>query len=237
MKSRKPVTLFLTLILSIFLIVSSNAESLDIPRISESLSLRGGIKSGMSLNEVIQFESNNGNTDYSSGKERSELIYKKEIHYSTNIAGYDYSTLFYFFDKQSTCMGVGYIFGDGDHPVNGEKIHDEMYSTLVQKYGEPLSKNELLSDNLYSPLLNFAFYTQSMMKMLGRSYSIHDFSQWLIAYEDCYLLIDLYLTTPQGSSPMLNTGYRFLNESELKTIIGNDLNTQNEMNEKRQNDL
>lgn len=232
---------FVAIALALFMMlvqVSSYAAS-DIPRVNGNLELRGGIHFGMTLSDVVAFEQGKGNSNYKTNTADDE-IYEYDIDYTTTIAGVNssYGHLRYYFGQQDSLIGMGYMFGEGDHPVNGNNIYDEMYSTMVQKYGEPMSKDALISSSPYTQELYDSLYMQSLMKMIGKSYTVKNVAQWLVAYDDCYLLIDMHISIYSSTSnPFLHIGYRLFSEAELQALIGNDVSTQEESNQQRNNDL
>ena len=227
------------LIILILLVQTSFAEALEIPHIDGNMELRGGIYFGMTLADVVKFEESKGNVDYETTSS-DDKIYTKRIDYTTEIAGVDnnYSHLRYFFDQQDVFVGMGYNFGEGNHPVNGKEIYDEMYATIVQKYGEPKTKDSLISSSVYTQELFDSLYMQALSKSFGSSYSVMDLAQWLVSYDDCYLLIDMHITQYSPSSnPFLNIGYRVFRDSEYQSLIENDIGETEEYNQKRNDDL
>lgn len=236
----KKITMsILSLVLAMVMV--SSAFALDIPHIDGNLELRGGVTFGMKQDDIVAFEKGKGNTSYeTSTDDDNSKIYDHRIDYKTEIAGVGNSNshLRYFFDKQNNFQGMSYHFGEGDHPVNGNSIYNDMYQTIVQKYGEPMTKDALISSSLYSQELFDSLYSKELFKMLGYDGSVTDVAQWLVAYDDCYLLIDMHISKLKSTSnPFLKIGYRVFSESELQEIIGNDINTQQETNQKRNDDL
>ena len=237
---KKVSSFVLALFLMMICTSTSYAEIPNIPHISENLELRGGISYGMTKNEVTQFETEKGNTDYKTKDSSDAKVYNYCIDYTTEIAGVNsqYSHLTYYFDEQNNLLGMGYSFGDGDHPVNGNNIYDKMYSTIVQKYGKPMSVGDLISSSIYSQILYDSLYMKAILKMAGVNSPITKVAQWIIAYDDCYLLIDIHIWAFDSSSdPFLNIGYRLFSESELRSLIGNDAAKQQETDQKRNDDL
>lgn len=234
---KKVTVSILSLILAVLMV--STAFALDITHIEGKLELRGGIAFGMTEDDIVKVEAEKGNTGYNTvTDDDNSKIYDHRIDYKTEIAGIGNSHLRYFFDKQNNFIGMSYHFGEEDNPVNGNNIYSDMYQTIVQKYGEPMTKDALISSSLYSQELWESLYNQQLFKMIGYNGTVTDVAQWLVAYDDCYLLIDVHVSTLKaGSNPFLHVGYRVFSEAELQEVIGNDISTQEEADQKRNNDL
>ena len=115
---KKCLMSIISLVLAMLMV--SPAFAMDIPHIEGKLELRGGVAFGMMQDDIVKFEKGKGNTGYDTVTDDDDSqIYDHRIDYKTEIAGIGNSHLRYFFDKQNNFIGMSYLFGEGNSPVNG----------------------------------------------------------------------------------------------------------------------
>lgn len=198
--------------------------------VADEFSLRSGIKFAMSEQEVRTVEKGNGNNvnpeEVASNADESI----KKLQYSgVSIAGLDNCTLSFFFSKDGKLQEVGYYLGpNGSAPPSG--TYEVMKETLINKYGEPTinATGSMLDLVPYGLADNLLLY-----QLLGGS--LNDLCQWLVEYDDCVVLIDLYNFGLKTLKPYVE--YRMYTKEEVQSVINNKTEQLENQENARNNDL
>ena len=198
--------------------------------LGDVFTLRGGIKYSMSEAEVRATEKNNGNnvSPEESATSTDESI-KKLTYNGISIAGLDACTLYYYFSKDDRLLEIGYYLGpNGKAPPSG--TYEAMKETLVNKYGTPTIDStgkmlDLVPYGLANSLLLF--------QLLGGN--LNDLCQWVVEFDDCVAIIDLYNFGLQTLKPYVE--YRLYTKEEVQSAINQRTEERRDQEDARNNDL
>lgn len=228
---KKITALMLSMVMIILSVTSASA--MEIRQMDGNMQFRNGITYGMTMEDVIAFENSKGNTEYETSENDDAEVYSRSISYSSEVGG-EPATLMYHFDQKDTLIGMDYNFASDNN--KDQNKYNKMYTSIVQKYGEPMEKGDIISSSLYSITLYENLRTWASYQYLGiNSYKLTDIAQWIVSFEDCYLLIDIHYKSSYGYQ--LCIGYRLFSETELENLLKNDQETIEEENQQRLNDL
>lgn len=235
---KKAIVYILTLTILI-LGTTANAASinLEIPKVEGSFSVRNGILFGMSGKEVEQIEKKQGSEEaIDSGN------WKKYIVYEGSVAGYSQSTIHYYFvdnNNMEDLYSFDYMFGmyDSWSASAATKVFNEMADAIINKYGKPIytAKDEVLF-----PILSSAY---NYLGVVDDFYDLRDFSQWIVEYDDEYVVIDVVLSQMNRSiisseyPYYCHVGYRRISKQEFEQIISQIETTQQNNEDAKNNDL
>lgn len=182
--------------------------------IEGDFSVRNGIKMGMTIQEIQEIELHENGNNPPSGMwgistAKTETMGRTTMmNYSEKVlAGIEcekaMSSLVYYVGNDGL-ISIVYCFGS-----QGNDTYDELFSTLKEKYGEPLINNQDELLPLITPAYNPYFYEN------GR-YRIKTHAEWLLDYDDTYIVLDLV----HYNDNHMYLGYRgILKETEIKPAI------------------
>lgn len=229
---RKTIFLIICMMIcGIMLSTCSVAETSDVSnykRIDGDFSIRNGIFFGMTPTDIIKREDGKG-------EENSNFPEFINIGYSgfDSLAGIpiehnNSDVITYRFDKWTNeLMEISYWFGYYDY--NGTKYFSELKNNISNKYGNPTHDND--GEIFPSPTTKF----ESDINFLSgtKSYDISNYSEWIVQYDNYYVLIDLYLISGP-SSDELSMGYKIITNEEMasyeKGVVQNQQDRMEEIN-------
>lgn len=202
-------------VILIFCLISSSAE---VTKIDGSFTVRNGISFGMTEQEINTIEvevnglqegtiNNDSLNGYTTLEFRAESIAGIEIVHAMG------RTIEYYFNTTDGKMeSIEYFFG-----YKVENHYEDLKKSIMNKYGNPLHDNDggifgIITPSLRTALLSIQY---------GMLYSgISDYSEWLVQFDDYYMIIDLYTATAKsGSGTTLNLAYRFISIDEIQKYI------------------
>lgn len=212
-KSKSRIVIIILILLSICTSCSpKEAEK------AENFRIRDGITYRMTTDEVKAFEDSLGNADL------LHETFESQLHYfHLTVAGIAQSSIEYKFDEDDFLYEIAYRFEDISMQSPYERpaaIFFEVKERLTQSYGEPIYAGDGKIHPLHSD--DYGFY----LRMTNRdsAYKILDYSEWLIEYDDCWVVIDLSLVKMGGH--YCTMAYRTVSHEDMKLVqesIQNDL--------------
>lgn len=234
----KKVTVVL---LACLLIVMFNHSLAEAPMINEDFTIRNGIHFGMTHEEVQASEKAYGTSDEKTYEYTCDETYNptnyatQYVYVDTTILGYPGSNVSYFFDDDGNMMSFSYALGKvKGSGVSSAEAYTDVNALLTEKYGTPFAIDKAISEEIVTCSMSEDIFSTELSKAFGQNCYVKDIRQWVVKYNDCYVLIDLYVEKMFSDSPeVCHVGYRV-----LPSDIGNELQSQQEVNEgKRQTDI
>ncbi len=201
---KKTVSVFLVLTIFIVCIIGS--------AIAEDFSVRNGIKFGMSKKEVNSIEKSIGSIKLGAFGEFPDIL-----EYEGSVAGEE-SIIQYCFSENGLTL-INYDIGKGSaEKKNISPSREDMFyslkDTLTKKYGEPVSSdNTIIPDSLNGDLLR-----------LHRKTAAFDKNEWLVEYDNYFVIILETIDTEKGKLPgstfnytnqPLNLTYLYITKEEI----------------------
>lgn len=185
---------------------------------AEDFSVRNGVKFGMTEEEVLKIEIENGTTHYESKDLGTKFHYLDCFQLS--IAGFDKSGIWYIFNKKTNKLDdIEYFF------LN-TSVFSELADMLREKYGEPLNSSFTNGKVWESPSYRMSCAVKYPQKL--------QYYEWIVPFDDCYTLIDVmyYVEYEYGIvlDPHLFITYKYLEKSEVEKLI-------NQQEEEKDRDL
>jgi len=208
-------------------------------------SLRNGLRFGMSVEEVRSLEKDYGtSTDGTINPPERENLnptgYLKMLKYwPVTMMDCSNGALHFYFDSNDKLMSIGYEFNAGTaNSPSYSTVFSEMKTLLNNKYGTPCNDNDFMSPELTTSMLSDDIISYTLMHSEGSRPSFRALNQWIVEYDDYYVLIDLYSVTWFSDLPTdTYLGYRVLSPEELTEIL-KKIESENDAQEtKRQNDF
>lgn len=184
----------------------------DTTKMEGEFSIRGGVKFGMTIEEVQAIEGTGKIWEdwnsYVLGNVTS-LSYHEDSLAGISCQG-GFNNLEYYFGVDDNLRGIRYWYGFFSSAL-AKDYFDELYEALSQKYGEPLDDSNALAGVFASPACDSFFEGSVTIPMI---------SQWMIEYDDSYVIIDLIIqstgTHSKTFEPMI--GYREITQEEMNSI-------------------
>lgn len=206
------VCLFLTLTFS------ANAEW-ELPVVDEEFSIRNGISSGMTKEEVLAVEKTNGNIPTSN---REDYVSFWELPFLEGIAN-----LRYYFTKDDQLRSFAYFDLEDSH-----KFAD-IYEALNEKYGEPMLTTEfsmfstaIWNDSSLTAMNDFSntwsvdtLSCNTNSSTTDDSMWISNYVVWLVKYNDCAIVIELAEVTTRSRDKYLNLGYASITHEQMEAWL------------------
>lgn len=170
---------------------------------NEVFSIRNGITYQMTESEIMKretatfFEKQSGN----------------RLSYKGTMEGFRDAQLWYTLDEENKLYELRYRLDMNSYNMKPDASYQKVYLSLLQKYGSPFYS---FADGEFLPIRSSAV-----------DYKIKNYSEWLIQYQDCYVVVDLVCTySTIVSHYFVFLGYRMLNQEECSQIV-DYLNTAN----------
>lgn len=225
----------------------------EIKVIDEEFEIRSGIRYGMTIAEAKAIEDTNGkkcdDLEFSAGLVSYSGISiagipNSDLHFSGN--GFDnnkwlscilegISPLEYVEDYiySAQLRMIHYDFGGVKTADQAKTIFETMNESLTAKYGTPFttSIDKRLSIESAAPILDNFKHSDWRSKN-----QIIDFSEWLVAYKDCYVLIS-EIAYDSYDYATCNLIYRFVSYEEMDSIITENQRFMNQMESEMTSDL
>lgn len=227
MKGEISMKKIFSLILIVALLITGTAFA-EFTKMDGDFSIRGGVKFGMTPEEVKSIETN----PPASEGEEDKYFYLgyQNIDSLAGIPIYRAKSdiIRYMFSKsENKLYGVRYWFGYYD---STKQYFEELCSTIANKYGQPLHYND---GQTFSRTTSI--FSNSMGYVSAGIYRLGYFAEWVVEYSDYYVIIDVY--TLNASSEQLNVGYEYISKEEMAQIISDAISDEQEKNEQRNNDV
>lgn len=206
--------------------------------------IRNGLRFGMSIEEVCSLEktygtSIDGTIESPENESYNPTGYLKMVKYNpVTLMDYSQSTLSFYFDNSEKLMSIGYVFGiSSDNPPSYATVFSEMKTLLTNKYDAPYNDNDFVSPNLTTSMFSDDIANYALYNSMGMGSSFYALNQWIVEYDDYYVLIDLYSWNMFANVSHTYLGYRILSPEELTKIL-EEIESENKVQEtKRQNDI
>lgn len=201
---------------------------------ADSFSIRNGIAFGLTKEEVISIEKNNGLNEYEKNDSKYDpILYPgyDVIKYTVSSiggikAGLPNGQIVYCFNSSGELDVIIYEYGmilNPDHNESYTSIRDALFS----KYGDPLTENE----NKYI----FTTHTYKRFNSVHgiRGGRVFHNAQWDQKYDDNYVIIDLIEYTRSSGADVadIQVEYSRMSHEEMSEILSQG-KTQEEKNER-----
>lgn len=236
MKRNRFLAITVVMVLVLLIPYMSIAEA-TIPYFNGPYSVRSGIQFGMSIDEVSALEAKNqtGTPRMDEPGKYGELSNVTKMYYQVpslagievplTVAGKVPESLGFIFDAEGHLFEIKYSFGLSDSST-ARGIINKLDALLTQKYGKALHA----ADGNVFPL-----FSASLYDLLLFGYNI-TLNQWLVEYEDCYVVIDNYYYQNSKGKYGVYLAQRMLEkdgvEQKLKALkIQSDTYAQQEQND------
>lgn len=233
----------LLLVIACFVSGSALAET-DIKIIDDEFEIRSGIRYGMTMAEAKEIEDKNGvecsNMEYSTGGITYENISiagipNSWLRFSGN--GFDYEKYFDYILNDESPMEyleeyintaplamIEYNFGGIGTADQAKAVFSIMNGSLISKYGEPFTTD--FNSRLSIETTSF----------LDKYNDLDAFSEWLVKYQDCYVLISL-IANGGSRTTFCILLYRFVSFEEMDSIVAKNQEFLNQMATEMASDL
>jgi len=152
---------------------SASAEKLSV---SGKFSIRNGISFGMSRDEVMQIESDNGSILHSPADDGAEIFPGVSLCYTTDLLGYKCDILYYF-------KSDGTLFGFKYH-LTSYSAYNDVVQSLCKKYGYPTTINTRSPFQYKTNTYRLSSQVSKIVKYWT------PWCWWLIEFEDCSVCIE-----------------------------------------------
>ncbi len=207
---KKTVSILIPLVLLVCLLGTALADIPTISKFDGTFSVRNGISFGMSGKDVEAIETGLG----------SSKVYNKEyLEFKGSAAGYSDVYVRYYFNQKSS-MNDLYTF---DYEIGrladwtqseGAKEYEKLVNAMLSKYGNPFysAKDEELFP-LFSSAYNF-------LGVVEDYYNLRDFNQWIVEYDDGYIVIDAVLS--QMDKSIISSSYPYFCHIGYRRITKQD---------------
>lgn len=203
----------LVLMLALTMVCPSLAEG---KRMNEPFTLRGMELFGMTKDQVIDAEK---------GRSLDDRGQKITID-SITLAGIPSSRLTYTFNASTdVCESVIYEFVtyfNRKNSSNSKSAYNNVYSTLVEKYGKPN----------WSQYLN-----KPMPPMMYNKPKIEELDSWLLEFDDCYVNIVLYKWNDQSTYYYCDVIYHIRSKEQMNNMWKTQKENEQRQQEQRNSDL
>jgi len=188
-------------------------------RIEGDFSIRSGVKFGMTIDEVDRIETEVNGLPAGTRQNDSDLYYGVEtLAGISGLGGYD--DLWYTFDKSTGQMNYfRYDFG------RKTSHYEELKANIIGKYGNPIHDND---GNI------FPIITDGMKTFLKRGLRISPYCEWLLQFDDCYVVMDLWV---QPDYDQMVLGYMRITNEEMEQLMLDSAVEDAEKNASRDNDI
>ena len=215
----------------------STAET-TVPYLDEPYSIRGGIRFGMSIEEVSVVEAKSQTATpnvrelgaYGEMKNVTTMGYQVPslvgIEVSSLITGEIPESLSYTFDSDGHLFEISYWFGPTASNSKAQEIISKLNTLLTQKYGKALHA----SDGEVFPLFSASLYDQML---LGTNITLN---QWLVEYEDCYVVIDNYYDQ-YSNYTSIHLAQRMLEKVDVELVLKAQKSQSDDYAQQEQNDI
>lgn len=234
----------LLLVIACFVSGSALAET-DIKIIDDEFEIRSGIRYGMTIAEAKEIEDKNGieceDMEYSTG----EITYvnisiagipNSRLSFYGN--GFDVDKYFdYILNNESPMEYVEeyinttplamieYDFGGKGTADQAKAVFSIMNESLTSKYGEPFTTD-----------FNSRLSIETVNSFLDKYNDLDAFSEWLVKYQDCYVLISL-TANADSQTTFCRLLYRFVSFEEMDSFIAENTKFLNQMATEMASDL
>lgn len=214
----------LLLVIACFVSGSALAET-DIKIIDDEFEIRSGIRYGMTMAEAKEIEDKNG-------VECNDIDYCDIVYESISIAGipnswlrfsgngFDYEKYFDYMHNDESPMEyleeyintaplamIEYNFGGIGTADQAKAVFSIMNESLISKYGEPFTTD-----------FNSRLSIETVISILDFYKDMDAFSEWLVKYQDCYVLIS-EIANADSQATFCRLLYRFVSFEEMDSFI------------------
>lgn len=212
---KKGISIFILFVLLVCVFGSALADTPTVPKFDGTFSVRNGISFGMSGKDIETIETGLGS---------NKVTDKEYLQFKGSAAGYSDVNVRYYFNQKSS-MNDLYTF---DYEIGryadwtqseGTKEYEKLVNAMLSKYGDPFysAKDEELFP-LFSSAYNF-------LGVVKDYYNLRDFNQWIVEYDDGYIVIDAVLSQMDrsiisSSYPFFcHIGYRRITKEEFDQVM------------------
>lgn len=230
---------------NIFVFIIITILSLTISSLAEPFQFRNGISFGMTIEEIIPIEEQNGIT-LEKGTDRN--YYKAK---NCKVAGYDNCDIYYYFDDDDKLESVSYHWtshfykGSSDDANTFKKLlsscerdYDSIFTSVVSSLEKKYEKTGYIENGKMKYLDFYGEFGPS--DIFDRSSvmawdTIHGWSQFLTSNDDNFIYIDaIYLSRQMGSivGDAINADYsiRISYNSVSNELVEEKMDKQNREN-------
>lgn len=196
----KKITAITLAIVIIFVCYTVNAENVY----DKEFSIRNGIKYGMSMDEIKNIEIQNGNLIFTADEFGAEQVFGNDVEFvvGTELAG-NVATIVYWADDNNVLKEFQYWIPYVSYST--------MENSLVEKYGQPLTKNEIIP-----------FQTR-IMTLYDNSSSASPkqtgYSSWVVIYNDCCVVIEILGFDSVYVGNHVNINYNLVSYEEAYAVL------------------
>ena len=188
---KRIIAILMSLILSVLFTGCRSNSMSNSKKDSNRFTIRSGITFGMTREEVFEIERKEyGHTEYREGRE-SGFYRQEDVEIGIDTLdefelGKD-AFVRYRFNVDNEKLYEVY-FCMGEYTIMSPDTYSAVYKKLLGKYGEPKI------DEIYDAELNTTISYEHQLEMyIGHLTDPKHFNQWQIQYDDCIIVIELYL--------------------------------------------
>lgn len=177
---------FISILLAMIIAMASVSAFAEATAMEGEFSIRNGIKFGMTIDEVEKIETginslSPGNREYAENKDT--MSYYVDSIAGINLVRAASDTIEYSFCKETGELeAVSYWFG-----YDIAREYDSLKSAYQSKYGMPIHENDGHLFDITPPVLE-----SSMTGFYSQVYDLTAYCEWLVKYEDCYVVLDIF---------------------------------------------
>ena len=238
MKRNRLLSIIAMIMLALMIPHISTAET-TVPYFDEPYSIRGGIRFGMSIEEVSEVEAKSQTATpkvkepgaYGEMKNVTQMVYRVPslagIEVSSSIPGNIPESLSYIFDSDGHLFEIKYWFGLTASNSKAQEIISKLNTLLTQKYGKALHA----SDGEVFPLFSASLYDQMLF---GTKITLN---QWLVEYEACYVVIDNYYYQNSKGKYSIYLAQRMLEKVDVELVLKAQKTQSDVYAQQEQNDI
>ena len=178
--------------------------------------LRSGIHFGDTIDEVKEKET--------SLRYVGEDSNNKYVYFVGNIAGFDDSTAYFFYDNNNRVEEVAYAFSSVWEPDTIKRAYETIYNSCVRQYGEPLSRGTEYP--VAGREVSRAYNGIEKAISSGGKGELLGYSQWVVLGDDGNnTKIDLvhYMATTMVGTPAY---YVYVNYTPFQQSTVNDIDSE-----------
>lgn len=214
----KRITALTLAIVVVFVCCTANAESVY----DKEFSIRNGIKYGISMDEIKNIEIQNGNMILNVDELGVEQFFGNDVEFvvATELAG-NASSVIYWADDNHVLKEFQYWIPYVSYST--------MEKSLVEKYGQPLTKNEKIPFQTRIMTL-YENSSSASPKQTG-------YASWIVFYNDCCVVIEILGFDSVYVKNHVNINYYLVSHEEADAVLSAIEKKNNEIEQSSVNDL
>lgn len=227
----------ISILTAIIIIIATASAFAEGTTMEGDFSIRSGIKFGMSINEVRGIETNSAGETSTKDSATMGTITQLGYH-ADSIAGVPCSgkstTLNYCFNSTGKLEAIHYWYGYYNRN-SASSYYKEIYNLMCEKYGTPLFNDDGGLFDICSP----AFDNYFLSKAYGGKNTIPAYSEWLVEYDDTWVVIDVVLHDMKVKSGdyEFSVGYRSISKENMAKMVGDAANAAAEKKQEQNSDI